>query len=69
MSWIKNCLNLRACSDRWQSSASRKIVARLAMRAPDSTDPRHGGQIVAKILKSNDVKSVFVLSGGHGKQA
>ena len=35
------------------------------MPAPNVAEKRHGGNVVADVLKKNDVNSIFVLSGGH----
>lgn len=50
---------------KWLGSVARRIGARLALPNPDPNDNRHGGHIIANILKANEVKSVFCLSGGH----
>ncbi|VDK56967.1 unnamed protein product [Cylicostephanus goldi] len=31
----------------------------------DENSKRHGGELVASVLKSHDVKEIFVLCGGH----
>ena len=35
------------------------------MPAPNLSEKRHGGNVVASVLKANAVDSIFVLSGGH----
>ena len=33
--------------------------------APNVAETRHGGNLVADVLKTNSVENIFVLSGGH----
>ena len=52
-------------ADQWAGSAARIISARLTKPKPNAAETKHGGNLVASVLKANDVKNIFVLSGGH----
>merc|ERR1719444_113429 len=52
-------------ANTWNASNLRRIVSYATMPAPNIAEKRHGGNIVADVLKANDVNSIFVLSGGH----
>ena len=44
--------------------AYRKLF-RIKGKVPALSDERHGGQIVAQVLKAHGVKFLFTLCGGH----
>ena len=52
-------------ADRWAGSAARMVTARLTKPAPNVSETKHGGNLVAEVLKTNQVDNIFVLSGGH----
>uniref|UniRef100_A0A915NKH3 Uncharacterized protein n=1 Tax=Meloidogyne floridensis TaxID=298350 RepID=A0A915NKH3_9BILA len=35
------------------------------MEPVNTTSPRHGGELVAEVLKAHDIKEIFTLCGGH----
>ena len=53
LAWIIVCVKRRF-----------KVHSRLFYKV-DTTSPNHGGQLVAKVLKSHGVKYIFTLCGGH----
>ena len=48
---------------KWRGSVARRIGAKMVLPKPNPNDNRHGGHIIAKILKANQIKSIFCLSG------
>ena len=59
-SYVRNVL-----SEGWNTSKTRIIHARLTKPTPDSAEKRHGGDLVASVLKANKIENIFCLSGGH----
>ena len=53
LAWIIVCIKRRF-----------NVYSRLFYKV-DTTSPKHGGQLVAKALKSHGVKYIFTLCGGH----
>lgn len=41
------------------------ILSYLFRKAPKVDPTKHGGSLIAKVLKSHGVETVFTLSGGH----
>ncbi|CAK5042270.1 unnamed protein product [Meloidogyne enterolobii] len=47
----------------WDIRNGKSILS--ALFRVDTTSPRHGGELVADVLKAHDVKEIFTLCGGH----
>ena len=52
-------------NEKWSESTTRILVSRMTKPKPDVNETRHGGNLVASVLKSNKIDNIFCLSGGH----